>query len=230
LTLVVERAAAVPAALSGGKGTVAIRSPAHPVSRGLLAELGEPIAAPSANPYQSLSPTRAEHVVRSLGQRVALVLDGGPTALGLESTVVDLTRDRPTVLRPGALSLAALRAVLPDLAIASGITTDAERHSPGQDAVHYAPRAALLIVSRAEALARAKSEGERAAVVLRGIEPSAARHRFLPPEPEGFGRELFATLHDLDALGVQLILVEAPPEDEAWFAVRDRLGRASHSH
>ncbi len=91
LTLVLERDTSVPAALSGGKPTVAVRVPAHPVSLGLLAALGEPTAAPSANHYQSLSPTKAEHVQRSLGDRIALILDGGPTPLGLESTVVDLT-------------------------------------------------------------------------------------------------------------------------------------------
>ena len=228
LTLVVGRGPSVPLALSGGKNTVAIRVPAHPVSRGLLAELGEPIAAPSANAYQTLSPTRAEHVARSLGERVSLILDGGPSPLGLESTVIDLTRSQPRVLRPGALPISELRAVLPDLVVDAGTPAlESERLSPGQDAVHYAPRAVLVVLPRSEAILRSRAEGDRAGLVLRGPGRSSAQQRVLPETPEGFGRELFAALHDLDAAGVSLIIVEAPPTDEAWLAVRDRLGRAS---
>ncbi len=169
LTLVLDRDPAVPEALSGGKRTIAIRVPAHPVSRGLLAALGEPIAAPSANHYQTLSPTRAEHVQRSLGDRIALILDGGPTPLGLESTVVDLTSSPPRLLRPGAIAPAELRLVVPDLAVDSApLARESDRHSPGQDLVHYAPRARLVILPRAEAIARARSVNERVGLILRG--------------------------------------------------------------
>jgi L-threonylcarbamoyladenylate synthase len=238
LTMVLERDPSVPEALSGGKPTVAIRVPANPVSRGLLLALGEPIAAPSANHYQALSPTRAEHVQRSLGDRIALILDGGPTPLGLESTVVDLTTPRPRLLRPGALPSTELRASLPDLLIDPGpLGRESDRHSPGQDPVHYAPKARLVVLPRAEAIARAHESRERVGLILRGsrrtggrkeamVEPAGAV-RILPSSPEGFGREIFAALHDLDAAGVELIAVEALPDDEAWLAVRDRLERAS---
>src|SRR5688572_1548509 len=110
LTLVVPRSARVPAAATGGAATIAIRAPSHPVARALIAELGEPIAAPSANRYQTLSPTLASHVQKSLGERVDLILDGGPCSAGIESTVLDLSRGAPRVLRPGAVGLSELRA------------------------------------------------------------------------------------------------------------------------
>jgi L-threonylcarbamoyladenylate synthase len=198
------------------------------VAQALIRALGAPIAAPSANTYQSLSPTEASHVQRSLGDRVPLILDGGPCAFGLESTVVDLTIERPALLRPGALSLGALRAVIPGLALGpTVVSNEAERHSPGQDAVHYAPRARLALLSREEAIVQAVGN-PHAGLVLRGGEgPSLDRLRVLPNEPVGYGRELFSALHALDALGLEVICVEAPPDSEAWAAVADRLKRGA---
>lgn len=233
LTLVVPRAPSVPAELSGGKPTVAVRAPAHPVALALLQAFGEPIAAPSANRYQTLSPTTAAHVVRSLGAAVPLVLDGGPCAAGLESTVLDLTVDPPRLLRPGALPLAELRQLVPDLQLAAGVVVDeAERHSPGQDEVHYAPRAALRLHARAEAIAAAVRHGAGATLLVRGRVPAGlpatVRAIGLPDEPIAYGHGLFAALHALDDGGATLIAVEAPPDDEAWLAIADRLSRASH--
>jgi len=224
LTLVVPRAPSLPPSLSGGKPTVALRSPAHPVAQALLAAVGEPLAAPSANKYQTLSPTTAAHVARAFGDEVALVLDGGPCAAGLESTVLDLTVDPPAVLRPGALPLASLRALVPDVVLAAAVVADeAARHSPGQDAVHYAPRAPLRLCTRAEALALPD-----ASLVLLG-RGSAARPDavVLPADAAAYGRALYATLHALDDAGATLIAVESPPDDEAWLAVADRLRRAA---
>ena len=224
LTLVVPRAPSVPAALSGGKPTVAVRAPAHPVAQALLAAVGEPLAAPSANRYQQLSPTTAAHVARAFGDEVALVLDGGPCAAGLESTVLDLTVSPPAVLRPGALPLGALRALVPDVMLAAGAVDDeAARRSPGQDAIHYAPRARLLVLPRAAALAAAG-----AAVVLRGAgDPARPDAVVLPDDAAGYGARLYATLHALDDAGAAVIAVESPPDDEAWLAVADRLRRAA---
>jgi L-threonylcarbamoyladenylate synthase len=227
LTLVVPRAPSVPAMLSGGKPTLAVRAPAHPVAQALLLALGEPIAAPSANRYQTVSPTTAAHVARSLGGLLPLILDGGPCAAGLESTVLDLTVTPPTVLRPGALPLATLRAVLPDVWLAAPAILDEDaRHSPGQDAVHYAPRATLRLGSRAEMLSDTRLGG--AALVLRGRgEPARPDAIVLPDDAVAYGRALYATLHALDDAGVEIIAVEAPPDDEAWLAVADRLRRAA---
>ena len=224
LTLVVPRAPSLPAALSGGKPTVAIRSPAHPVAQALLAAVGAPLAAPSANKYQTLSPTTAAHVARAFGDEVALVLDGGPCAAGLESTVLDLTVSPPAVLRPGALPLSELRALVPEVVLAAAVVADeAARHSPGQDAIHYAPRAQLLLCDRTTALARAD-----AAVVLRGVGDRARPDAVvLPDDAVAYGRALYATLHALDDAGATVIAVESPPDDEAWLAVADRLRRAA---
>jgi L-threonylcarbamoyladenylate synthase len=224
LTIVVPRAPWVPVELSGGKPTVAIRSPAHPVARELILRVGAPLAAPSANRYQTLSPTTAAHVARSFPTQDLLILDGGPCAAGLESTVLDLTVSPPAVLRPGALPLGELRALVPDVVLFGGSVDDeTARHSPGQDAIHYAPRAPLRLLPRAEALALAN-----ASVVLRGRgEPSRPDAVVLPDDAAGYGRALFATLHALDDAGATLIAVESPPDDEAWLAVADRLRRAA---
>jgi L-threonylcarbamoyladenylate synthase len=226
LTLVVPRAPSVPAEVAGGGDSIAVRAPAHPVARALIAALGEPIAAPSANRYQSISPTRAEHVVKSLGDRVDLVLDGGPCAAGIESTVVDVRGDVARVLRPGALSIAALRAVEPGIvaAAASVAAEDAQRPSPGMDPRHYAPRTPLTLVSGSFPAV------EGAGAILRAprelpIDP--ARVRVLGDDPESYAAGLYAALHELDELGLARILVEAPPDGEAWDAVRDRLKRAA---
>jgi L-threonylcarbamoyladenylate synthase len=145
LTVVVDRAAHVPAAVAGGGPSIAIRAPSHPVALALLHALGEPLAAPSANRFQGLSPTMAEHVVKQLGDAVDLVLDAGPCESGIESTVVDLRGGRPRILRPGALDLAALRRVLQDVeAPNESLRASEPRVSPGMEARHYAPRARLL--------------------------------------------------------------------------------------
>lgn len=231
LTLVVPRAPSVPAELSGGKPTVAVRAPAHPVAQALLEAVGEPIAAPSANRYQTLSPTTAAHVARSLGDAVPLILDGGPCQAGVESTVLDLTVSPPTVLRPGALPLASLRELVPDVVVAVGSVVDeAARHSPGQDAVHYAPRAPLRLLSRDEAIAAARAATAPVGLVLRkaatSLPPGVSAHA-LGDNAEQYAHLLYATLHALDDAGVETIYVELPPDDETWLAVSDRLRRAA---
>jgi L-threonylcarbamoyladenylate synthase len=247
LTLVVERAARVPGAISGGGSSLAVRAPAHPVALALIRELGEPIAAPSANVYQGLSPTTAAHVLRQLGDSVGLVLDGGPCQAGIESTVVDVRGGLARVLRPGALDLARLRSVVPDVeAPGAGARTapDQEpRASPGMDARHYAPRARLVLAgSRDEADAAARelgSRGARVALVVRGAPrrgsagapPAPLELRSLPDDPVEYARRLYATLHELDDAGVDAIVVEDVPRagrpGEAWLAVADRLSRAA---
>lgn len=250
LTLVVDRAAHVPAAIAAGSDSIALRAPSHPVARGLLAAFGAPIAAPSANRYQALSPTTAEHVVRQLDGAVDLVLDGGPCDAGIESTVVDV-RTGARVLRPGVLAAGALRAAWPGVVNgADRAAPDAPRASPGMDERHYAPRATLRLASSArEALALAAvraAKGARAGVVIRGARgperlqrgpqsedaerPEPARGilvRNLPDDAEGYAHDLYATLHALDAEGVEAIFVERVPDDDAWSGIADRLSRAA---
>lgn len=250
LTLVVERALHVPAALSGGASSVAVRAPAHRVARALIGALGDPIAAPSANVYQGLSPTTAAHVIKQLGPAVDLVLDGGPCDAGIESTVVDVRGGAARVLRPGALEIGRLRAVVPDVegpaAAARTAPDDAPRASPGMDVRHYSPRASLKLASAwAEACAMAfelASGGARVGLVTRGgggapvagfarLEEAGVLVRSLPDHPVGYARLLYGTLHELDDAGVGAIVVQDVPrehgEGEAWLAVADRLSRAS---
>jgi L-threonylcarbamoyladenylate synthase len=239
LTLVVERAAHVPAAVAGGAGSIAVRVPSHPVARALLAVLGAPLAAPSANRYQGLSPTTAAHVVKELGDRVDLVLDGGSCDAGIESTVVDVRGHPPRVLRPGAVGVEALMAVAPDLHTLHDDPAAGERRaSPGMDARHYAPRAHLLLApTRDEAVSMARSlaerEGRPVGLVVRtpseGRGSPALLEKTLPSEAPDYARLLFATLHDLDDAGVYAIVVQAVPDEPAWWAVADRLARGSTS-
>jgi L-threonylcarbamoyladenylate synthase len=238
LTLVVERAPGLAAGISGGGDSIAVRVPAHPIALALIAELGEPIAAPSANRYQGLSPTKASHVVKQLRDAVDLVLDGGPCAAGIESTVVDVRGPRARILRPGAADLAAIREIAPEIEIGpAGAAPEAARASPGMDARHYAPRARLVVAgSGAEAwetAARMSDDGTAVGLIVRekvqgpgGIE-HRIRCRVLPADPAGFARALYATLHDLDDAGVAVIVVESVPGQDPWRAVADRLVRGS---
>ncbi len=242
LTLVLDRASRVPAAAAGGGDSIAVRAPSHPVARGLIAALDEPIAAPSANRYQALSPTTAEHVVRQLGDRVDLVLDGGRCEAGIESTVVDV-RGVAQALRPGAVSLEALRAVVPEIQRRREfVSHDETRASPGLDSRHYAPRAPLRLAdTKSDALHVALdlvSAGARVGLVIRGAENARAEPaakaealvlRALPDDPAIYAHHLYATLHELDAEGVSFIIVQRVPGEDAWWAIADRLERAAAS-
>ncbi|MDW8284087.1 MAG: L-threonylcarbamoyladenylate synthase [Myxococcales bacterium] len=222
LTLVVPRGARIPAVVSAGLPTLALRVPAHPVALRLLQAVDRPLAAPSANRSEHLSPTRAEHVRQGLPE-VPLILDGGPCRLGIESTVVSLCTCPPRLLRPGALPLRLLRACLPELQL--GPEPGAPAASPGLSPRHYAPRARLLL--SAEPAAVDPGPGP-VGYLLRTTSPprGAGRVERLPEDPEGYAADLYAALHRLDEAGVHTVVVESPPEGEAWMAVRDRLGRA----
>lgn len=224
LTLVVDKAAHVSPLVTGGADSVAIRAPSHRVARALISAVGAPLVAPSANRYQTLSPTRAEHVVMSLGDSDVLVLDGGACTGGIESTVVDARGDHIVILRLGGVSPDQLRAIDPQLTQASlMISSDARRRSPGMDDRHYAPRARLVILpTRAEAVARALETG--AALVTFGEVTGAIS---LSDDPASASHDLYATLHAIDASGATEIVVEAPPQTPGWEAISDRLTRAS---
>ncbi len=239
LTLVVERAQHVPAALAGGAASIALRVPSHPVARALLGALGAPVAAPSANRYQGLSPTTAAHVMKQLGDRVDLVLDGGPCDAGIESTVVDAGVQPPRVLRPGAIGIDALRAIAPDIEVRPQMPAAGDtRASPGMDARHYAPRAPLRVApTLEEALALARTilarEGKAVGLVVRDAPAGAGTPglvlQVLPSDAAGYAHRIYAALHDLDDHGVCAIVVHAVPDEPAWWAVADRLARGSTS-
>jgi L-threonylcarbamoyladenylate synthase len=239
LTLVLPKRDIVPLIVTAGGPTVAVRVPAHPVALALIQKAGVPVAAPSANRSARLSPTRAEHVLRGLAGRIEMLLDGGPTVGGLESTVLDLTTIPPRLLRPGPVSPADLESLIGPVARAQ--TTQAAdgqpMPSPGMLARHYAPRAPLEL---AEDAGRERAQ----ALCLSGLrvgwlrlQTDAAKDEPLslpgllevpmPVRPEPYAAMLYAALHSLDDAGVDRILVQLPPDTEEWLAVRDRLRRAA---
>jgi len=234
LTLVLARRADVPRALSAGLGTIAVRVPRHPVALALIRAAGVPIAAPSANRSNELSPVAAEHVVRSIGERVHTVLDGGPTHVGIESTVVDLTRGRARVLRPGVIEAAQIAAIVGPLDEERAARDEhAPKLSPGQMDRHYAPRARLLLASAGDESARqllraARARGETVGLVSLGeLDFEADVAVMLPRDPLACAARLYATLHACDDEGCALVVFERPPTDASWAAIRDRLERAA---
>lgn len=218
LTLVLRRAAWVSDRVTGGQDTVGVRVPSHPVARALVTALGGPIAAPSANRFGSVSPTTAAHVRADLGDDVALVLDGGPAEIGLESTIIDLTREPPVVLREGGVPrerLAALLALAPAEADVGPI------RAPGMHAGHYRPRAEVRLVSAATLAVerqRLEEEGARVVVIEAPTDDAAL---------DALARGLYATLRAADAAGADVILAVPPEARGLGAAIADRLRRAA---
>jgi L-threonylcarbamoyladenylate synthase len=231
LTLILRRHASVSDAITGGQDTVGLRVPNHPLALQLLREFDGGVAAPSANRFGRISPTTAAHVREELGTAVAMILDGGPCAVGIESTILDLSGIKARILRPGMLDAVAIAGVLgypPELG--------GERNSPrvsGNLEAHYAPATELQLVAAADfpqALQAALAAGRRIAVLadpqLLRAHPGIACYP-ASPDPVRYAHDLYAGLRELDALGGDLILVAAPPAEAAWRAVNDRLRRAA---
>lgn len=242
LTLVLRRSAAIPAVVSAGLETVAVRLPAHPVAIALLRAAGKPIAAPSANLFSRPSPTRAEHVYQDLAGRVKLILDAGPTNVGVESTVLDLTIDPPAVLRPGGVTLEALRQIEPRITYAARNAAVGEAvSSPGMLLKHYSPRAEVRLFT-----------GPKDAVVTRicqDVNSAAGTQKIgilaLSEDAERFpqqaavvdlgsasdldtvGRNLFDGLRRLDDWDADVIFVRAPERNGMGETIWDRLYRAA---
>jgi len=235
LTLVVPKAASIPDSVSAGLATVGVRVPAHPVAHALLAAAGIPVAAPSANRSSHVSPTTAEHVRRSLGDRVDLILDAGPSPVGIESTVLSLAGPVPTVLRPGTISVDELREVLGEVRVGGDAAEgDAARPSPGMLDRHYAPSAEVRLFDsdgREAALAlasEAAGEGRRVGVIaFAPAAAPAAQVVEMPADAREYAARLYAALHQLDAAGCDAIWIERVPETPEWAGVRDRLARAA---
>ena len=240
LTLVVSKSDAIVREVSAGRETVGLRAPDHPLALELLRAFDGPIAAPSANRSNRISPTAAEHVRMELGSAVDLVLDGGPCRVGIESTVLDLTRDRPIILRPGAVTREQIEEVVGPVEEFEGhVSASDPAASPGQQAVHYSPntpayRFAFDEVEHGVERLRAHSDGSIAVLLIEGssgfsdLRSDATLHvRVMPADPSGYARELYATLREVDAMGLDSIFIEMPPADSRWEAVRDRLTRAT---
>jgi L-threonylcarbamoyladenylate synthase len=233
LTLVLPRRPEVPDPVTAGGPTVAVRVPAQPIARELIRLAGVPLAAPSANRSNRLSPTLAAHVLRDLDGRIDLVLDGGPTTGGIESTVLDLSRRSPRLLRPGLIEPAALEEVIGPIEravpSADGISA---LPSPGMLVRHYAPRTPLdLVADGRKRVHELHASGLRVAwlvwfAVPEGTVPPEVHIERLPGDARGYAAQLYQALHELDDAGMDRIVAEMPPEGEEWLGVRDRLRRA----
>lgn len=217
LTIILPKRAIVPDLVTAGLPTAGLRMPAHPIALALIRACGLPLAAPSANRFTGLSPTTAQHVRDSLGDRVPLVLDGGPCPVGIESTVVSLAGPKPVLLRPGAITREQIEAVIGPLGeyVKSG-PADA---SPGLHPKHYSPRTRLI-------LGPPPGEGNGVWVFhTRSIE--GQRSVAMPADPEKYAAALYDTLHQLDSEGLDWIAVEPPPASPQWEAILDRMTRAA---
>ncbi len=220
LTLVLPKKAVVPDIVTAGLPTVGLRMPDHPVALALIREAGVPVAAPSANPFTKLSPTRPNHLDEELREAVAAVLEGGPARVGIESTVLSLAGPRPVLLRPGAVSRVELEKRIGPVEEAGRVS--GAHPAPGMHPRHYAPRTRLVLVRDG----RLPAEG-RGAYLWRERPAEAACSVRMPETPEAYAASLYDTLHRLDREGWDWIAVEEPPETPEWSAVRDRLRRAS---
>ena len=240
LTLVLPRSLAIPDVVTAGGSTVGVRWPSHPFIQAVIRECGFPLAAPSANLANAISPTNAGHVARALESRIPLIVDGGQAQVGIESTVVDLTRSPARILRPGVIHFESLAAVVrvesPDGPRSEKPPEPAR--SPGQRPVHYAPRARLVML-------RWKTETDLVAQLRARIPPgdwpgvhvlayhhipsaaAAARVCVIPHDPEAYARAMYAEWHRCDELNARWIVVEAVPESPEWQGISDRLHRAS---
>jgi L-threonylcarbamoyladenylate synthase len=230
LTIVLPKAMGIPSEVTAGLPTVALRVPDHPVALALLRACGFPLAAPSANRSGQISPTTAEHVANALGDKLPMILDGGPTSVGIESTVVDLSGPLPVLLRPGMISRAELEAVIGPVEMPEGLeSAESPRPSPGMLDRHYAPKARLVLLDSGGASPIVRNPADRTGALMRSaaVPPDCAAVIALPDDPEAYARDLYGALHQLDAAGVSLILVEPPPPSPAWDGIRDRLERAA---
>lgn len=225
LTLVLPKRAVVPDAATAGGPTVALRMPDHPLALALLRAFGGPLAAPSANRSEHVSPTTAAHVQADLAGRIDALLDGGPCRAGLESTVVDLCGPEPRLLRPGPLQPGALAAVLGREPLVGGPGGGVAR-SPGQAHRHYAPGVPLVLRAAGSPLPTAGPLGW----LSLEAEPTPERVALripMPPDPVAYGRDLYAALREAEALPLRTLVVDLPPPAPGWAAVHDRLSRAA---
>ena len=218
LTLVVKKDPRIPDVVTAGLGTVGLRVPSHPLALELIREAGVPIAAPSANRFTGLSPTTAEHVRRSLGDRVDYILDGGPTTVGIESTVLSVAVDPPVLYRPGVIPVTEMEEVTGPIRLAAGVPAG-PHVSPGLYERHYRPATPLYLDEA--------PEGGRGFRLWLHRGPHQGAGRQMPADPRGYAAVLYATLHGIDEEGFDWIAVEAPPDTPAWAGVLDRLRRAA---
>ncbi|MDD5755444.1 MAG: L-threonylcarbamoyladenylate synthase, partial [Methylococcales bacterium] len=231
LALILKKRPEVSEIVTGGQHTIALRVPNHPVALELLHAFGGGIAAPSANRFCRISPTQAQHVADELGESVDMILDGGACQIGVESTILDLSGDKPTLLRFGQITRSALEAVLKTEIFIPESLEQTTVKTAGMMAIHYAPTTLAMRCDSDLLAVLLKDENQKIGVLTCGSDISSAPNRTvisLPVNPVIYAQNLYAKLRELDALHLDLILVEQPPQGEAWHAVNDRLSKATH--
>lgn len=225
LTLILKRSALARDFVTGGQDTIGLRVPSHPVAQAMLRVFGSGVAAPSANRFGRVSPTTAAHVRADLGSEVDLVLEGGASEIGIESTIVDLSRERPVLLRPGHIGTRELEEALGGLLAPADA---AAPRAPGTLERHYAPRTTARLVPPHALDAEIARLGARIAVLAFSRPDERVDYWLrIPRDPAAYAQRLYAALRELDGAGCEQILIESPPEEPAWQAVRDRLLRAT---
>jgi L-threonylcarbamoyladenylate synthase len=222
LSLVLPKQDGIPSEVTAGLQTVGVRAPAHPVALELIREAGLPVAAPSANRFMRLSPTNAQHVRESLGSAVDMVLDGGPTTVGIESTVLSLAGVTPVLLRPGMISQQDLEGHIGPVTIGAASADHQEGdQSPGMREKHYSPATPMLLTCDAPV------SGRWVFLWWNRDAEAANRSIRMPADPVAYAREIYSVLHQVDREGWDFIVVEPVPFTVEWTAIHDRLRRAS---
>jgi L-threonylcarbamoyladenylate synthase len=241
LTLIVPKQSSIPNTVTAGGPTIGLRVPAHPVALSLMRAAQIPIAAPSANRSTEISPTLASHVLQGLNGRIDMLLDGGPTPGGLESTVLDLTVDPPCVLRPGLVTIDQLQAFIGHVAVTDRAATQSSKQplrSPGMLDRHYAPKAKLICIAENNAHTAQElleTYGQLGWLQLPGsiLQLRAAANVIkkieMPQDAAAYAARLYAALHEMDEIGVDFIIVDSPPTGNDWLAIHDRLRRAAQT-
>lgn len=228
LTLVLRRTDQISPLVCAGLDTIALRVPAHPVAKKLLELAQCPVAAPSANPYTRISPTTADHVVQGLGKAVDLVIDAGPTQVGLESTLVSLVDHPPSLLRSGMISKEMLQKIVPIQDLTTRTISDhIPRHSPGLSRRHYSPNIPVTLVEDAQFYRLLDQRAPTQAFIGRGDGQDQEYIIWLPDDPHEYARRLYQALHRLDRPPFQQLIIERTPPSPMWKAIADRLWRAS---
>lgn len=222
LTLVLPKRPVVPDIVTAGLATVGVRMPDHPVALELIRQAGVPVAAPSANRFTELSPTRVEHLPETVRLAADFILDGGPSPVGIESTVLSLAADPPRLLRPGMISRPELEGLVGPVAPAGRLEN--AHPAPGMHRRHYSPATPLVLVSEGRL-----PERGRGAYVWMARPAAAARLVGMPADPAEYAARLYDVLHELDREGYDWIAVERPPVSAEWAAIADRLERAAGS-
>lgn len=236
LTLIFNAKSSVPKMITGGQDTIGIRMPSHPIARELLKQFGKPIAAPSANRFGKISPTKASHVKEELGESVKLILDGGDCPCGIESTIIDITKDIPVILRPGPLDIETLKKMTGIQVIYSYFNKKSDINHPrvsGSLPSHYAPNTfvELIELKDFDPTAFGKNNLDGIAVMSFQVKPNNfsrdATWVTMPENPVYYAKVLYATLRELDKQHFTTIYIESPPDLPLWQAIRDRLMRAA---